>query len=305
MSGDEVEAVVSSSSGSSTTMNAENMMLLMLAENPNGLLDTQMKADKRMATFSVNDVANAINSLIGKNRLELMQSASGILAYKLISEQDAVRLAGLNREQKLVYRVIEKAGNKGLALRDVKTQTNLSREVDKVLKSLLAKELIKCEKHHRTSKKMYLLFDVTPDADIVGGSWYSGAEFDLEFIEALQRVAVQFFRKNGKGSLDELAKFIMDSGISKIELSLKDVQTLVNSLVFDGVIEKAPEIGSTRDLGRRKALTLFRPTKPSVMDEKDPFVSIPCSICPITPDCIEGTEISPATCEYFRMWLEF
>jgi DNA-directed RNA polymerase III subunit RPC6 len=292
-------------SGGGAALTAEAVLMMVLSEKTNGITDADLEADQRMKTFKADEIAMGINALIQKNRLELLQSAAGTLMYKLISEEEAVKLAGLSREQQVVYRTIAKAGNKGLWSKEIKSQTNLSKEVDKILKALISRRLIKCEKHHKTLKKVYMLFELTPDPEIAGGSWYTGQEFDLEFIESLQKIAVQFFRKNGKASLDELSKFIVDTGISKIALTLKDVQTLVNTLVLDGAIEVAPELGSTRDMGRRKAMTMFRPTKTTNMDDKDPYVSIPCSVCPVTADCIEGTEVSPATCEYYRMWLDF
>lgn len=283
----------------------EVLLLQVLAEKPAGVSDADLKGDERMRGFSMENVANAINVLIGKNRLELFQSALG-LTYKFISEEDAVRLAGLNREQKLVYRVVEQAGDMGIWIKDIRMKTNLqSKEIEKILKTLTTKRLVKAEKHHKTLKKVYMLFDLTPNPEIAGGSWYTGMDFDVEFIDSLQKTAAQFFRKQGKASLDELAKFISESGISRIELSLRDVQTLVNTLIYDGIVEPAPEVGDSRDAGRRKNMSLYRPTKSSTFDDRDPFVSIPCSVCPITSDCIEGTEISPSTCEYYRMWLDF
>lgn len=37
----------------------------------------------------------------------------------------------------------------------------------------------------------------------------------------------------------------------------------------------------------------------------DHFSSIPCGLCPVIDQCIEGGEISPQTCPYFQTWLAY
>lgn len=36
-----------------------------------------------------------------------------------------------------------------------------------------------------------------------------------------------------------------------------------------------------------------------------PLTSLPCGRCPVMDQCREGGPISPATCEYFKEWLDF
>lgn len=33
------------------------------------------------------------------------------------------------------------------------------------------------------------------------------------------------------------------------------------------------------------------------------FTQMPCGLCPVIDQCIEGGEISPQTCPYFQSWL--
>lgn len=38
-------------------------------------------------------------------------------------------------------------------------------------------------------------------------------------------------------TIDELCEFIKTSGISKVDLSREDIQTIINTLVYDSIIE--------------------------------------------------------------------
>ena len=55
------------------------------------------------------------------------------------------------------------------------------------------KKLIKSVKSVTASKKkVYMLYDVEPDRSVTGGSWYSGNEFESEFIEVLGQQCLRF-----------------------------------------------------------------------------------------------------------------
>jgi DNA-directed RNA polymerase III subunit RPC6 len=52
--------------------------------------------------------------------------------------------------------------------------------------------LYKCQ--HPT-RKIYMLYNVTPSIDVTGGPWYNGNELDSELIAGLQRLAKKFIRE--------------------------------------------------------------------------------------------------------------
>jgi predicted transcriptional regulator len=104
---------------------------------------------------------------------------------------------GFEREEKLVYQLIESSGNKGIWIRDIRRQANMTESVvSKTIKKLESKMLIKSVKSVPASKKrMYILYDVSPDEAVTGGAWYSDQEFESEFVEVLNQHCFRFLQQ--------------------------------------------------------------------------------------------------------------
>ena len=59
-----------------------------------------------------------------------------------------------DQEEKIVYEIIEESGNKGLWIRDIRVKSNLVQtQLNKVLKALESKKLIKAVKSVNANKK--------------------------------------------------------------------------------------------------------------------------------------------------------
>jgi len=103
-------------------------------------------------------------------------------------------LIGSDDEEKIVYSIIERAGNKGIWIRDIRFQSNLSQtQLNKVLKNMESQKLIKSVKSVAASKKkVYMLNEIEPDRSVTGGSWYSGNDYESEFIEVLGQQCLRF-----------------------------------------------------------------------------------------------------------------
>lgn len=75
------------------------------------------------------------------------------LLYKYKDPSKKTTVKGADAEEKLVYKIIEEAGNKGIWIRDIRFGSNLNMtQLNKVLKSLETKKLIKCVKSVTVSK---------------------------------------------------------------------------------------------------------------------------------------------------------
>lgn len=60
--------------------------------------------------------------------------------------------------------------------------------MNKVLKSLETKKIIKAVKSVAASKKkVYMLFDLDPDSSVTGGAWYQDQDFESEFVDVLSQ----------------------------------------------------------------------------------------------------------------------
>ncbi|KAK1875867.1 DNA-directed RNA polymerase III subunit RPC6 [Dissostichus eleginoides] len=218
-------------------------------------------------------------------------------------------MKGSDNQEKLVYQVIEDAGNKGIWSRDIRFKSNLPlTEVNKILKNLESKKLIKAVKSVAASKKkVYMLYNIQPDRSVTGGAWYSDQDFESEFVEVLNQQCFKFLQSKRNSSLatsHEVWKYICELGISKVDLSMDDIETILNTLIYDGKVEltviaaKEGTVGSVD--GQMK---LYRGVNAVLLPTG--MVRTPCGLCPVFDDCQEGGEISPSNCIYMTEWLDF
>lgn len=69
------------------------------------------------------------------------------LLYKFKDPTTKTTVKGADTEEKVVYKIIEEAGNKGIWIRDIRFASNLNMtQLNKVLKSLETKKIIKAVK---------------------------------------------------------------------------------------------------------------------------------------------------------------
>lgn len=183
-------------------------------------------------------LVSVINELTASNRLVMSRSAKE-LHYTLVEDQVAVQFNGLDTAARMVYQVIERSANMGCWTKDIRLQTNIQQNsLTKILKTLESRRLIKQVKSVTAkSKKLYMLFDLQPAKELTGGVWYSNLEFDHEFISRLRSFLVQTCRQRSH-SLLELHLALEQKKVSNVELSVDDVQQLVQTLVFDYSLEE-------------------------------------------------------------------
>ncbi|EGV95399.1 Protein transport protein Sec23B [Cricetulus griseus] len=172
------------------------------------------------------------------------------------------KMKGSDNQEKLVYQIIEDAGNKGIWSRDIRYKSNLPlTEINKILKNLESKKLIKAVKSVAASKKkVYMLYNLQPDRSVTGGAWYSDQDFESEFVEVLNQQCFKFLQ-------------------TKVELSMEDIETILNTLIYDGKVEmtiiaaKEGTVGSVD--GHMKLYRAVNPILPPTG-----LVRAPCGLCP-------------------------
>eukprot|EP01117_Protostelium_nocturnum_P009959 TRINITY_DN3548_c0_g1_i1.p1 TRINITY_DN3548_c0_g1~~TRINITY_DN3548_c0_g1_i1.p1 ORF type:complete len:278 (-),score=62.56 TRINITY_DN3548_c0_g1_i1:120-953(-) len=268
-------------------------ILRILRENPNGA--GQDDLIKQLPGVPLEKLGGAINDLSLDGKIQIGKVANGVLWYKEVKVEEAGRLKGLNQEETILYHIIEAAGNMGIWSRDCKIKSNIPQTtITKILKTLETKKLIKTHQSvtSGTARKVYMLAHLDPHVDISGDIWYNGSEIDTDFIDKLQTACYQQISKKHAASVEELTAFVRKSGISKVELKISNVQSIVDTLEFDGRIEKT-DINSN----------MYRLSKLPV--QPNGFTKMPCGTCPVINECSEEGRINPKTCEYYQKWLGF
>jgi len=326
------------SSSSTDPVDIEKSIMELCKQSPEGISDGSLQSGLPLNISSQQRLA-ALNRLLSLGKIDLVRSSHSGLLYRL-KDMDALNATkDSDMDEKLIYSIIKDANNKGIWIRDIARKTNLKTTVlNKALKSLESKKLIKSVSSVSASKKkVYMLFNLDPDRSLTGGAWYSGKDFESEFVEILNDQCYKYLcekKMNVSKSMDplsrknaatattkELREYIKNLGISKVELGLDDIETILNTLVFDGKAERSLALGQSSASGSDKVY-LYRAVNqllPS-FDEHGKcvdgnlstsgicgtnFVRVPCGICPVIDQCHDDGPISPRTCVYMKEWLEF
>ncbi|CAD5207101.1 unnamed protein product [Bursaphelenchus okinawaensis] len=243
-----------------------------------------------------------INKILSTGDVEMLQicgSKDFYLKYKKTAlPSDAPP------EEHSVYSIVEESDKNGIGIKDIRDQSGLSEtQLRRVLKSLEQKRLIKSIKAVGTTKKCYILYNIDAGDSLTGGTFYSDQQLDSQFVQTLIQVCVamlQNVRQTAEDNnptdkrrqvedafvaSDVVAKYIHDKAISKVELSVGDVESILDVAVLDGKLEK--RIGS-----QYRA----KPQKPFL----SPLITTPCFQCPMASECRPGHSISPENCEYIQ-----
>ncbi|XP_044745419.1 probable DNA-directed RNA polymerase III subunit RPC6 [Coccinella septempunctata] len=283
-----------------------NMILELAKEKPSGLSNNDIQTMIPGAKLA--DIADAINKCLRTGSLELYQN-KGKLLYKYKDLSKANSTKGLDCEEKVVFQLIEEAGNKGIWIRDIRYKSNLNMtQLNKVLKSLETKKAIKAVKSVAASKKkVYMLYNLEPDSTITGGAWYQDQDFESEFVDVLNQQCLRFLtekaesakslgpilgRKKSYATVEEVHEFISELKISKVSLAVGDIESILYTIVLDN---KAERIYSG-DSYLYRAANGFIPSTG--------IIKTPCGMCPIEERCSKNGKINPKVCEYLNEWLD-
>lgn len=304
---------------------------------------TEIELSRTMSNTSSATRMEAINALANEGKIQLCKQGSN-LVYRVIDSKSTYNHsalqghANISLEERAVFRVVESAGSKGIWNREIRNQTKLPlNQMSKVLKNLETKKLIKAVKSVTASKKkLYMLYDLEPDKSVTGGAWYSGTEFESEYVQVLHEQCYQFVKRrlvsaDGKRSFvearglslvssSEVKEYIDELKISNVQLSLQDIEMVLDTIVFDGqiekiAVEKRPDPTSTAKVPVKVEKTL-------TSDEEDQesgnhtyyyralvklvdstgLMRVPCGQCPHIHECRPGAVINPEKCLYFERW---
>ncbi|XP_074104213.1 RNA polymerase III subunit F [Cotesia typhae] len=296
-------------SGAELTEN-EQKLIEFIKKKPKGV--TMSEISQEFSDLEKKEQAIIINKLSSTSRITFVTRGKN----QLILLNNAVvgsSLKGSDNEEKVVYAIIQQGGNKGVWVRDIRKQCQLyDTKLDKVLKSLDSKKLIKEIKSIAAGgkKKLYMLYNLEPHRSVTGGAFYQGRDFETEYVDILTQQSHLFLtkkreeaekldigplalRKMSYVSHKEVAKYISDLNVSKVELSEVEVISLLNSLYYDGKVDRSVNGHGDIIYG---AIPYLIPT-PGLM-------KTPCGFCPVRRNCNDLGDVTPLKCSYFNEWLD-
>jgi len=222
-----------------TAEEVEARFVQLLEQHPEGVKEDLLK--RELSDIDLTQRASTINSLLSRGRLTLGKIGDSIV-YKLLATEDAAKLRGLDPNEVILYRMIEKEQHKGIWIRDLRRRSNLQQgKLQKLLKSLTSRKLIKSVKSVQRKQKVLMLYELEPAEELTGGAWYHGSEFDEQCVQILRETCHKYIKQRQSGTAEELHEFVRKSGIAKVNLALKDIYAILLSLTYDGILEEAPK----------------------------------------------------------------
>uniref|UniRef100_A0A1B6LXI3 DNA-directed RNA polymerase III subunit RPC6 n=1 Tax=Graphocephala atropunctata TaxID=36148 RepID=A0A1B6LXI3_9HEMI len=269
---------------------------------------------KEIPVLTAEQRVSIINKLIAQGLLDLFNSSSGLVyKIKVATSTSSEKLKGADNEEKIVYGIIEEAGSKGIWIRDIRFKSNLMMTtLGKILKQLEGKKMIKAVKSVAASKKkVYMLYNLEPDRSLTGGAWYCDQDFEAEFVDVLNQQCYRYLQQRKEKTVPVAAKsgplvaqtmayatskdvwkFITELGISKVQLSEDDIRTILDTLLYDGKVERILNVNGEY---LYQAMESYLPP-PGI-------VRMPCGICPVMRNCSEIGAVNPTKCTYLSEWL--
>lgn len=129
----------------------EKWVLLYCRSHPEGvrqeMIQMAVSRDITVNRATLIDIALALNSLTSRGLINVFRQGT-IITWKPVAEEEVKKLEGLDPQERLVYAAIEREGNLGIWIKDLRKRTNLFGQgvLEKILRTLVTRKLIKSEK---------------------------------------------------------------------------------------------------------------------------------------------------------------
>ena len=113
-----------------------------------------------------------------------------------------------------------------------------------------------------------------------GGAWYTENQFDTGFIEALSTACFTYVLRQKDATVPEIAAFVRARGFAKVELQEGDIESIVQTLVFDGRVDQARWPAAAPFFLILSQLFFFRPLSAARRSSSAPPGFSPCCSLP-------------------------
>lgn len=153
----------------------------------------------------VETLGKTLNSLLGRRLLEIMQ-LNGTLSYRAVAQNEARLMGDMHGDEAMIYGYIKDAGDEGIWSKHLKLRTNLHITViTRTLKLLESKSLVKSVTSVQyPTRRIYMLYDLTPSIEVSGGPWFTDSELDVEFVQSLSNAIERYLKRKSKPENEEL-----------------------------------------------------------------------------------------------------
>lgn len=174
-----------------------------------------------------------------------------------------------------------------------------------------------------------MISSIEPSVEMSGGPWFTDSEIDTEFIDNLINVIWRYcvsmsfpsaFKNmakkaqetypatyRGYPTVSKIHNFVVDSGITNVELSVVDIRSLCEVLVYDGRMERVDHGYAYKATWQSVVAGGGGPELEGDEEDSaalDSFSETPCGRCPVMEFCNDNSRVNAAECIYYDEWLD-
>nr|CAH8828973.1 unnamed protein product [Trichobilharzia regenti] len=294
--------------------------VLNLFKSSKGAL-TQKHFEKEFSDVSLTTILPILNALQKEGMLDVLVNADRTLSWQLRDQMSAEKLKSLSDlEERLVYNSIRNAGEDAASVKLISSETKLPQNrIPRILKSLISKKMIKelpMAVGHK--QKVYLLMELEPSEKLAANTLFAGESgVDAEFISILRTACLKYLQDKAISSshiadplerrlasyvsCEEIHRFITNTKICTVAMSVHDVQCVLEALKFGGELETRLSSDNSDQSTSSGILYRLATQTPCAAN----LAHIPCTVCLCRKDCRPNGPINPQSCQLFQAFLEF
>ncbi|KAL7720951.1 DNA-directed RNA polymerase III subunit RPC6 [Entamoeba marina] len=130
--------------------------------------------------------------------------------------------------------------------------------------------------------------------------FFTKTGLDKDFVDTLADQVNVFVLNRGSATVEDTYKFIQQKGFSTVEVRREEVLSLLEKLVFDGLLEEVINQQSTTLYTQK----IYKPAK--VNNPLCPLTCVPCGNCKLANKCFpDNPDCNPRICPYFNELLKY
>lgn len=278
----------------------ERELLAAIQRNPRGMdTDSLLKV---LPGWDEETIMVHLNQLSARQYVDFITTGRDKkLAFRAKDTHEILATAKMTEYERIIYRLIKEAKGNGIWIKDLKTKSGMHHQLaTATIKSLEKQSVIKSVRPVKTPfKRVYLLFDVDPSAELTGGAWYTDNELDVDFIEQLSGMILRYVQakslpRNADAlyaatyarypTVADIHRFIEASKITTFKLRPEDVASLVDRLYFEGKIVRVVNPNVDNDNEEEQAVHAYKAIRGMDSGKRSVFSQLPLALVARTTD---------------------
>jgi DNA-directed RNA polymerase III subunit RPC6 len=180
------------------------------------------------------DLLPLIKYLTSQHLFRTLKTADRGLGWSVRPREAAKAIKALDKDERMVYEVIEASHTTGIWLKSIKNKLNGIAQpvVAKITKTLENQRLIKPVKSIKApAQRVFMLFHLVPGEDVTGNSFFDGGDLDESFRDELLNLIVFWVRSQSWAEGGK--KRHRTKSTNKKELTSRDDAIMIDDVTHD------------------------------------------------------------------------